>query len=166
MGADRQTTTSPVPAAVGDSPAHARLRLITGGRVASEPIEPIAGPAALAGPVVATVETELGPITGVETVARQLDELAAMLEAELPREADALRRVQELTTSGQLQELQAEQHARRCTVLRLLAQALGEAHGDLDEHLNQLTGPAVTDASTQESTDERACDAPGEGTPR
>lgn len=166
MGADTQTTTDPASAAIGDGPAHARLQLITGGRSANAPSEPAAGPAALAGPVAATVETEPGPVAGVETVARQLDELAAMVEAELTREATAQARLQCLTTSGQLQELQAEQHGRRCTVLRLLAQALGEAHGDLDEHHYQLTVAAVTGDPAQETTDEQEGDAPGEGMQR
>lgn len=163
MAADTQTVTGPATATDDDAPAHARLRLITGGRSAGAPIEPAAGPTPCAGPIVATLETEPGPIAGIETVARQVDELAAMVEAELTREAAALARLQGQTTSGQLQELHAEQHARRCTVLHLLAQSLGDAHGELDEHLNQLTALQATDGAAPEAADERPGQGPGEG---
>ena len=70
-----------------------------------------------------------GPAELADCYARQLDELAALVESALREEVDAHRA---------LAELVQVRHQRRMTSLRVLAESLGEAHTRLDELAHRL----------------------------
>lgn len=88
-----------------------------------------------------------GPAEVADCYARQVDELAALVESALREEDDGHRA---------LVELVRVRHQRRVTSLRVLAESLGEAYAAFDELAHRLRVSASTTTAAGVTTDTAA----------